>query len=305
MDVREVRRLWSACRAGLRGLRASPLIFLLSVGTLSAGLLLLGTYLLVLQNMRDVLERFGSDVSVVAFLEPSAAEDPAVREVLRVRVEAMEGVRSVRYVSPEQALERLRYDLGDEASLLEGLEGNPLPASLEIELQPERRTPDEVRALAERLDSAREIEEVRYGEAWIESYSRILRAVEGLGVALGAFLVLVLGTIVAGTVRLAFVARADEIQIQRLVGAGALFVRLPFYLEGALQGAVAALLALAVLYGLYGLGLPLVGELLSFVLGRSSLSFFGWAEMGLLVGLGVGLGVGGAVLSLLRLEESA
>jgi cell division transport system permease protein len=168
----------------------------------------------------------------------------------------------------------------------------------------ESRSPQAVRALAERLSRVEGVQEVRYGADWVEGYARILRAVEWLGVALGTFLVLILGTIVAGTVRLALHSRADEIQIQRLVGAGGFFVRLPFYLEGALQGAAAAALALTVLFGLFQLGLPVVGELLSFLLGRSVPEFFDLWEIALLFLLGVGLGVGGAMVSLLRLEET-
>ncbi len=122
---------------------------------------------------------------------------------------------------------------------------------------------------------------------------------------LGGFLLLVLGTIVAGTVRLALHAREDEIRIQRLVGANTLFVQLPFYLEGIAQGALAAVGAVAVLYGLFALGLPLVGEPLRFLLGREDPSFLGFQEIGLLILIGVGLGVGGAAVSLAHMDDGA
>ena len=304
MDRHRLRRLMSALRSGIRGIRATPLIFALSVSSMAAGLLLLGTYLLVVQNMRAVIERFGHELRVVAFLKPSVRPEPASLDALRARFEALDGVSRVRFVSKGQALENLRADLGREASILEGLERNPLPASFEIELASESRSPGAVGALAARIAESEEIDEVRYGEDWVQGYARILRAVVWLGAGLGAFLMLLLGTIVAGTVRLALYARTDEIQIQRLVGAGGLFVRLPFYLEGALQGAVAAAVALAVLYGLFQLGLPIVGDLLAFMLGRSAPAFFGAGEIALLFVMGVGLGLGGAVLSLLRLEEA-
>jgi cell division transport system permease protein len=144
---------------------------------------------------------------------------------------------------------------------------------------------------------------VRFGEAWVEGYARVVRMVEWLGAGLGAFLVLVLGAIVAGTVRLSLHARADEIQIQRLVGAGGLFVRLPFYLEGALQGGLAALAALVILRALYALGMPLLGDALGWLVGAQALVFFGPGEAAGLVALGVGLGLGGALMSLFNLED--
>ena len=303
MEAQGVRRLLSACRSGLRGIRATPLIFALSVSTMAAGLLLLGTYMLVLQNMRQVIDRFGHGLSMVIFLEPAAATEPAIRERLSTRFQALDGVSAVRFVSKVDALELLRGDLGQEASILDDLEANPLPASFEIDFDLQNRSPDAVRELAAALGQVAGVEEVRYGADWVEGYARVLRAVEWLGVALGIFLIVILGTIVSGTVRLAVHSRADEIEIQRLVGAGALFVRLPFYLEGALQGTAAAVLALGVLFGLFQLGLPIVGDLLSFLLGRSRPEFLSLGEITFLLILGVGLGIGGAMVSLLRLEK--
>ncbi len=303
IEPQRVRRLISAARSGLRGIRATPLVFLLSVTTMASGLLLLGSYLLVVQNMRSVLDRFGHDLKVVAFLLPEAASDPAAREALQLRLAALPGVQRTHFISSEQALERMRTDLGSEASILDALDENPLPASFEMDLALESRTPDQVRALASLARGFDGVEDVRYGADWIDTYARILRTVEWLGLALGIFLSLVLGTIVAGTVRLALYARSDEIQIQRLVGAGGLFVRLPFYLEGAIQGGLAAAVALGLLYGFFRMGLPLMGDLMSFLLGPSLPTFFGVGETLGLLALGVALGLGAAILSLLRLKE--
>lgn len=303
MSARSLRRLGSVLRAALRGMRATPLVFVASVGTMTAGLLLLGSYLLLVQNMRTMLERSGHDFRLVAFLETELPASDG-RADLAGRVEALAGVRAVEYVSSAAALERLRRDLGREAGILDGLEQNPLPASLEIEISAARRSPVQVRGLAERLERMPEIEEVRWGEAWVEGYARLLRTIEWLGGVLGGFVLLVLGAIVAGTVRLALHARAEEIEIQRLVGAGGLFVRLPFYLEGAVQGGVAAAIAVGILWAIFGLSAPILHEPLAFLLGSAPPAFFGATQIVLLVAAGVGLGVGGAVVSLLRLEPA-
>jgi len=117
------------------------------------------------------------------------------------------------------------------------------------------------------------------------------------------FIANVLGAIVASTVRLSLHARTDEIQIQRLVGAGGTFVRLPFCLEGALQGALAALLALALLRALFALGLPVLGDALGWLLGGQPARFFGPTEAAALIGLGTALGLGGALASLVSLDQ--
>jgi cell division transport system permease protein len=304
IDPRQLRRLMTAARDGLRGLRSAPLVFLLSVGTMSAGLLMLSAYLLVVQNMRLVLRSAADELTLVAFLPAGEVPGPERAGALRTEFEALARVESAVYVSPDEALARLRADLGNEASILEDMAENPLPASFEIALEPDSRTPEGVRALAGELASHSAIDDVRYGEAWVEGYARVLRALEWVGAGFGACLMVVLAVIVAGTVRLAVYARSDEIQIQRLVGGGGVFVRLPFYLEGALQGAVGAGMALGVLYLVFSSALPAAGEAMQLLLGRAAPAFFGPGEIVALILLGAGLGVGGSVLSLVHLEES-
>jgi cell division transport system permease protein len=303
MDARALRRLRVAIRSGFRGLFASPLVFVASVSTMTAGLLVLAGYLLLVQNMRHVMDRFAQDLQIVAFLSAGESASPTDVAGWTGRLDALEGVRTVRFVPSEAALERLRRDLGEDSAILDGLERNPLPGSFELEIEPSHRAPEALRAIAVRVRSVPGIDEVRYGEDWAEGYARVVRVAELLGVGLATFLILVLGAIVAGTVRLGVHVRADEIQIQRLVGAGALFVRLPFYLTGALQGGIASLLAIGLLWAFWGLGLPALAEPLEFLVGASEPVFFGLLELGLLFALGVGLGAGGAVVSLFALGE--
>jgi cell division transport system permease protein len=256
-------------------------------------------------NLRGVLTRAGEDLRLVAFTElRGAAGDAAVVE-LEGRIRALAGVESLTYVAPDQAIERLRADLGQDASVLDGLAHNPLPGSFEISPPRELRDPAELRALADRVTALPGVTEVRWGEPWVDGYARVVRIAEWVGVGLGAFLLLILGAIVASTVRLSLHARADEIQIQRLVGAGGWFVRLPFCLEGALQGLLAAAIALLLLRAGFALGLPIVGDALSWVLGGRPAVFFGAGEAAALVALGVLLGLGGALASLVNLDERA
>lgn len=303
MEAQALRRLGVALRSGLRGARERPLLFVLSVSTMAAGLLVLGTYLLIVANLRGVLERVGAELRLVAFLEPASEGAPGEVAALGERLRALPGVAELAYVDPAQALERLRAELGEDAGVLEGLGANPLPGSFELVAAPTHRAPADLRALAAAIDEQPGVAEVRFGEAWVEGYARVVRVVEWIGLGLGAFLLLVLGAIVAGTVRLSLHVRSDEIQIQRLVGAGGLFVRLPFYLEGALQGGFAALVALGLLRALYALGMPFVGDALGWLAGTQTLVFFGAGEALALVALGVALGVAGALVSLANLEH--
>jgi cell division transport system permease protein len=290
-----------AASSALRGLRASPITSAIATGTIALCLLLAGSFVLLLVNMERVLAHFGQEVRVSAYLSDDLPSEQ--QEALALRVQRMPGVESVAWVSKEAALERFRASPFGRASLLDGLDENPLPASLEIVLVPERRNREGLDALAKALAGLPGIEELGYGHEWVEGYSRAVRLVRGVALALGAVLALATLLIVANTIRLSVYARRDEIEILALVGAGRAFVAAPFLLEGLLEGAGGGLLALSglalgyhALSGTFGSGLELV-------LGNAQPVFFGPAEALGLVALGAALGALGSAAAVLRVQR--
>ena len=103
--MRNLRRLRSALRSGLRGVTGAPLVFVLSVTTIAAGMFLLAGYLLVVQNVRTVLDSYGSELSLVAFLPAPRAGPAGPPERLARAIRELAGVEQVSYVSPAEALD--------------------------------------------------------------------------------------------------------------------------------------------------------------------------------------------------------
>jgi cell division transport system permease protein len=291
-----------AVSSALRGLRASPITSAIATGTIALCLLLAGSFTLLLVNMERVLTHFGQEVRVSAYLSDDMAA--ADQEKLALRVRQLPGVESVAWVSKEAALERFRASPFGRASLLDGLDENPLPASLEIVLAPERRNRSGVDALVASLQDLPGVAELGYGHEWVEGYARAVSLVRGVALAIGAVLALATLLIVSNTIRLSVYARRDEIEILGLVGAGRAFVATPFLLEGLLEGALGGALALAglalvfhALTGRFGSGLELV-------LGNAQPVFFGAGEALALVALGAALGGLGSAAAVLRVQRS-
>ncbi len=140
--------LWILLRSAARGLQASAVTTGVAIVTMAIALVLVGAFALFVSNMEGLLERFGEDIQVVAYLEHDLGD--AERQSLADRVAAVAGVGEVELVTPEEALERFSATTG-AAGLLEGLEENPLPASLEVRLDPEASTPERVDALAAQI----------------------------------------------------------------------------------------------------------------------------------------------------------
>jgi cell division transport system permease protein len=203
-------------------------------------------------------------------------------------------------VSKQAALERFRRRMGGDAELLEGLDENPLPASIEVDLVPAERSSEGLASLAARLAALPGAAEVSHGHAWVEGYARALSLMQAAAFAIGGVLALAALVIVTNTIRLAVYARRDEIDILMLVGATRTFVSIPFLLEGLVQGVLGGLLALALVYGVFSLlGGPLQGAF-TFLLGHATPAFLGGGARAALVAGGAALGVVGSAAALLQ-----
>jgi len=283
-------------RSAVRGLVGSRVTSSIAVATIAIALFLVGAFAIVVVNMRGLVERFGSDLEITAYLDDGLREADRVR--LAERVATVEGVERVELVDQDEALRRFRAISGG-AALLEGLEENPLPASVEISLAPAHRTAEGVEILRAALDGLPGIAEIAHGQDWVEGYARASTLMRVSGYALGTVLALATLLIVANTIRLGVYAREDELEILALVGASRTFVRTPFLMEGTLQGAIGGLIALALLWVSYQLFVPQLEYGLVFFIGKADPHFFDAGEMHRLVGGGAALGLLGSMAALI------
>lgn len=284
-------------RSALAGLRGSPLPTGVAIVTIAVATIPLGGLWVVTGNMRALLDQFGAELQLTAFLESRVRSDAG--RSLAAKASAIPGVERVEFVSQEQALERFRSRLGGSA-LVDALESNPLPASLMVALAPESRTPESVARVSEALHQIPGVEDVAGGETWIEGYGRALRLVRGTGIGLGSVLALATLLIVANTIRLAVYARRDELEILTLVGASRTYVRVPFLLEGLVQGAIGGALGVALLFGIFHVAVPQLRDALELFLGWSDPAFLTPRNVGVLVAGGAGFGFAGAAVAALR-----
>jgi cell division transport system permease protein len=287
--------LWILGRSALRGLQASAVTSAIAVLTIAIALVLSGAFGLLVVNMEGLLDRFGSELRVTAYLAEGLPETE--QKALARSVGSVEVVERVEWVGKDEALARFGRRQGG-AALLEGLDGNPLPASLDITLRAASRTPEGLAILLASLDGLPGIDEVAHGQEWIEGYARVVALLRSSGWALGSVLSLATLLIVANTIRLAVYARRDELEILSLVGASRSFVRIPFLLEGTLQGAIGGLLALGLLFLAFQLVVPQLQYGLAFFLGSTQPRFFAGEEILRLLAGGAGLGLLGSLAAL-------
>ena len=238
-----------AIREALAAIRRAPLLTTLSAAMVALALLVVGIFGLVSYNLHEALTRVEERVEVIAYIrdDASTADVQSAQEALA----GLDEVRAVRHVSKAEALEAAREDLPDFRDVFTDLEVNPLPASLEIELQPGSRTPEAVARVAGMASLYDVFEDVVYGQDWVNRLYLLRSMGAAATTILGIGFAVVAALIIGTAVRIAIFARGDEIRIMRLVGATNGFVRRPFLLEGFLTGVLGAFAALALTYSAY------------------------------------------------------
>jgi len=159
-------------------------------------------------------------------------------------------VAHVEFVTQEGALERARKDLGEFSDVFEEA---TLPASIDIHLKANLRGPENVRSVAERVKSYQFVDDVRYGQEWVEKLYRLRGIAQAAGFGLGLAFAAVAIIIIGATIRVSVLAREKEISIMRLVGATDSFVRMPFLIDGFVKGILGGLLSLLLTWIAYRL----------------------------------------------------
>jgi len=229
-------------RRALRNMQQSPVLSLASVGTIAVALALLAFFAIAVLNVQQLTASWGESLVIVAYLD-EVPEDKVVKGWIS-DIEQYPEVDKVDFVSREQAFERFRKRLGDDAELVEGLGPEVLPASLEISLAEKWQNEIAMTAVVDRLRLDHRFNDLQYGQGWLEKLEAFLLLLRVSGAALGGFLVFAALVIVANTIKLTLYARQDELEAMTMVGATSLFIKLPFLVEGTLQGLLGGLAAL-------------------------------------------------------------
>ncbi len=279
-----IKRAW-------QGFWRNAVMSLAATATMVLMLLLLSGFWIIQTGLLAGLQFTEQKVEVVAYLQPTVT-DAQVAELQR-RIEAMPVVKEAAFVTRDEALARFRESMEAQGreDLTQYLDSNPLYASLEVKLT----DPSSIRTVGESLREAQAVRNVINIEDLVD---RVLTVTNVLRTA-GTVLLIIVGVIclfiIVNTIRLAVFARAEEIEIMRLVGASDAFIRWPFVFEGAFVGFLGAVITLAVLAAAAE---PLSGFMTEFFrilpLQVGSLTR---DLVALVMGAGVGLGIIGSWVS--------
>jgi cell division transport system permease protein len=228
-----------------RGFYQAKLMTFVSIMTIAATLFLICGVFIGLMNMDELLRRTGDQADVVAYLSDAASVDTSIQISLTDTIKKMPGVRDVVFLCKDSAWARFEAMYGTE--LLEAVDENPFTASLDILLYESSQTAEAVAELQEKISVLAGIESIRYSKEWLDYIKCLRDRFYIISIAAGLIIFLALHSIISNTIKLTIYARKDLVRNMHYVGATDMFIKMPFLLEGMLQGLIGGVLCVCVM----------------------------------------------------------
>ncbi len=223
-------------RETLLGLRRGGWMNWAAISTITVLLFLFGISLQSSWQLERLLNQFGSQLEVSAYLDSGfQASD------LQPVVEAFPNVVAVTPVTKEAAWASLVADLGlsDIAGATDQLKGNPLVDELKVKAKDSEAVP----AIATQLQQLDGVDEVRYVDEAVTRLAQLNNGLKWASLFIITILTLTATAVITTTIRLIVLARRREIEVMQLVGATRVWIYLPFILQGATFGLAGAIVA--------------------------------------------------------------
>jgi cell division transport system permease protein len=283
----------------LQNMRGTLLPNLTTIGIIAITMLIFSSFSLIAFNLSSFLKIWEDKIEVIVYLRGGVSSDQV--ETLLKKTRRFEGVDRVKYVSSADAMTFMEMKLGEQKTVLDGIPPGTLPPSFEIQLVEDYRNLTRIRDLVSRLKEFPEIEEIQYGQEWVEAFSVIGRMVRLTQWILGGLLLAAMIFIISNTLQLTISFRRDEIEIMHLVGARPSFIQVPFYIEGLIQSLLGTGLALLLLFSLHKVILLYLTPSMKGWLAGISISFLPLRNIAGMVFGGIVLGFFGSFIASMKI----
>lgn len=283
------RRLWKSKRSSF-----------VAVAMIAMSLLILGSFLLVADNLERAVERWQGHSRVTVYFETDAtpAQIAAVDGFLAARPD----LAHRRFVTRQEALARFRSYFTNLSDVVGQLDENPFPPSFECDVAQKTVQGPVFSSEIAALRTMGGVEQVQYDWDWIRQLRRLINLINAIGLIAGGVLAIAAAFTIANVIRLTMMLYREEIDIMRLVGATERIIRGPFLVEGILQGTLGGILAVALLLAGFFAARHFLAPSASLLWGFLFVGFLPWQKLAALLAGGM---LAGWLGSWLSVRESA
>jgi len=240
-----------------------------SVTIICLSFLIIGIFLSLSNNLQYIAKQMSQNMAIIFFLDPNTTS--ADIQDIEEQLHESNLIEGVAFISTQQAREKFMERFPDLSTIVENIDLNPFPPSMEATLKQSTVSNPQVTEFINIMQNNPGITDVQFNQDWVERIQSFSRLVKAIGFFLGGILILASFFIISNVIKLNVFARKDEIDILRLTGGTNMFIRIPFLSEGVILGFSGGLLSLILLFFLIllfplylGTSLGVLNELINF-----------------------------------------
>ena len=229
-------------------------LHIVSIVTISLSVFIVSAFSLFFNNATDFLDAWRKGIRIIAYTSDNVSE--LQRDKLMEAIRCLNGVSVIKFISKDDAYDDLKEKIGQQSSLLDGLDKNPLPDSFEVTLADSYRRLDDIEKLSQNISRLPHVEDVEYAQKWLYRFNGIYNLFKMTGLVLVSIFFIATLLIIANTIRLVMYSRREEIEIIRIIGADEEFIKYPLFFEALAQGFLGGIAGILLLYLAFILTVP-------------------------------------------------
>ena len=243
-----------AAKRALTDIVNNKFLHMVSIVTIALSVFIVSAFSLFFNNATDFLDAWRKGVRIIAYMSDNVPDSQRIELMETIRNSS--GVAAIEFISKDDAYNDLKRKIGQQSSLLDGLDKNPLPDSLEIILADSYRRLEDIEELSQNIGGLPHVADVEYAQKWLYRFNGIYNLFKVTGLVLGSIFFIATLLIIVNTIRLVMYTRREEIEIIRIIGADEAFIKYPLFFEAVAQGFLGGVAGLLMLYLAFILTVP-------------------------------------------------
>ena len=244
-----IRALLTGFQATIANIRANMQTFLISVVTIAISIAILGLFLIIFFNLNSFLASWNQQVQLIVYLNDDISKEQ--KDNLENLFRKNSRVQSTEEVTKDRAWKEFKHNQSKQSGMEFDLGFNPLPSSYRVRFKVSENRLKHISEFADKIQGEAGVESVEFGKSWISRFEKFMVFCRVFLMATGALLSFGLILIISNTIRLSIYSRQEEIELMLLIGATPGFVKIPFLLEGMLQGLSGSIMSLGLMGAIY------------------------------------------------------
>ena len=281
---------------GVKSYTVNGLMSLASTVIVVASLVVFGLYLLFSMNINYIAQQLEAECEIRAWIDESIKPESTKMQDIANKIKAIDNVDTVEFYSNDKALKDYEEDLGEDSSVLDGLEDdNPIRDSYKVTLV-DLTLADKTAADIEKITGVAKVNDNQTSMNRLVSATNIIK---NISFWFMIFLSAIAVFIISNTIKITLFARRRDINIMKYLGATNSFISWPYIVEGIVIGLVGALISIIIVILAYNyfvsMDFTLFGTIKFCTVGQVFLPLLAW-----FAGLGVLLGAIGSAVSIRR-----